>query len=103
MLEGFPIGEVLLLLAGSVVLAFAAAFLTVASAPAGYPVWPIRVYLRIFRKSKLLWGAKYADGRTSFPRREQFLASFVVWFFFFFVLAIMGQILIPSADVPGGL
>jgi hypothetical protein len=49
------------------------------------PVWPVRFYLFVLLMGPL---QRYAKGRHEFSRREQFLASFAVWFFILFVVGI---------------
>jgi hypothetical protein len=82
-----PINEIWIFV-GCIALAHAAAWATVAGAAPESPVWPVRVYIYLFRTSNVPWFRRYAGSRTSFPRREQFLTSFFIWFFIFFVIAI---------------
>ncbi|MGE5823486.1 MAG: hypothetical protein ACM36A_02720 [Bacteroidota bacterium] len=72
---------------GCVVLALWLAWWTVVGARSEAPVWPIRVYLGLFRGSNFPGIADYAANRKSFSRREQYLASFFVWFFILFIAA----------------
>jgi hypothetical protein len=49
------------------------------------PVWPVRYYLFLlsYRQPRFLKG--YAAKRSTFPFREQFLASSFLWFFILFI------------------
>jgi len=52
------------------------------------PVWPIKLYLSLFRQS-IGFFRKYADKRHSFQFREQFMAAAFVWFFIIFIISLM--------------
>ncbi len=52
------------------------------------PVWPVRLYLLLFRHNQPRVVRQYAERRTTFRWREQFMASAFVWFFIFFVVAV---------------
>jgi hypothetical protein len=82
------INEVWIFLA-SLIGALPAAWLTVRHARPEYPAWPLRVYLYFFRHSGWAWFQRYPDTRQTFSRREQFLTSLFIWFFIFFVVAII--------------
>lgn len=43
------------------------------------PTWPTRCYLCILRTARLAGSREYADSRTVFSRREQFMTGFAVW------------------------
>ena|SRR5688572_25560574 len=87
MADYFAFGEALIFLC-CVVLALLAAWLTVSGARPDSPAWPVRLYLYFFRSSGVPWFRRYPDTRTTFSRREQFLTSWFIWFFIFFVAAI---------------
>lgn len=69
----------------SLIVGLVIAWLTTRNVDTRQPVWPVRFYLFI-----LLMGParKYAESRSVFSKREQFLATFAVWFFLVFVLGI---------------
>lgn len=43
------------------------------------PTWPTRCYLCMLRTARLAGSREYADSRTVFSRREQFMTGFAVW------------------------
>ena len=51
------------------------------------PVWPLRLYLLLFRTNQPRIVRRHVEGLTTFRWREQFMASAFVWFFIFFVIA----------------
>jgi hypothetical protein len=73
---------------GCIVLALAAAWVTVRETSPDTPVWPVRFYLWFFRVSNVPWFRRYPESRITFSVREQFLTSFFIWFFIFFIVAI---------------
>ena len=83
-----PLHEVWIFL-GCIILALGAAWVTVRDALPDAPVWPVRVYLWFFRRSNIAWFRRYPATRSTFSRREQFLTSFFIWFFIFFLVAIV--------------
>ena len=52
------------------------------------PIWPIKVYLGIF-KLHIHTLRKYASSRTTFTFREQFMAASFTWFFVLFLAMIL--------------
>jgi hypothetical protein len=65
---------------GSLPLALA----TVARRREESPVWPVRLYLFIFTMVNIPGVRSYASSRKTFSLREQFVASWFVWFFILF-------------------
>jgi hypothetical protein len=68
--------------------------LTLRSDPA-HPGWAVRFYLFLFRASDIPKLRGVASGRSQFPRREAFLAT---WFLIFFAIFLFGLFLWPPAQ-----
>ena len=64
------------------------ALVTVARQRAEKPVWPVRLYLFIFTMSIIPGARSYASSRKTFSLREQFVASWFVWFFILFLVLV---------------
>ena len=63
--------------------------ITAAASSKDSPVWPVRLYLELFRNArKVPTLRRYADERSVFPFREQLLASWFIWFFIIFGISI---------------
>jgi hypothetical protein len=74
----------LALIAAGVGLLFAVA--TVLLRTAENPGWPIKLYLFIIDAAKFPGLRSYTSSRKSFSLREQFLASWFIWFFVLFLV-----------------
>jgi hypothetical protein len=48
------------------------------------PIWPVRLYLALFRYRQPEVLRRYAASRSKFAWREQFMAAAFVWFFIAF-------------------
>jgi hypothetical protein len=79
-----PLGRDLLILCAAVAFGLFAALATGRVTHPERPVWPVRVWLWVLRLNTLSWINRYPESRTTFSRREQFLASFFAWFFIVF-------------------
>jgi hypothetical protein len=75
----------------------ATAWLLTRSSDSARPGWAVRFYLFLFRVSDIPKLRAVALGRSQFPRREAFLAT---WFLIFFAAFSVGQFLWPAAQHP---
>ena len=69
-----------------IALALCIAWLTTRRFDSHRPIWPVRLYLFVLLLGPL---QHYARSRKVFSRREQFLASFFMWFFLLFIVAVV--------------
>ena len=79
----------LLIVGLAAVIAFGGAASEVLSASPAQPVWAIRAWLWLSRRSSVARLRSYAESRGKFSRREQFIAAFFAWFFIVFVTTIV--------------
>ena len=49
------------------------------------PIWPVKLYLELFKHSQPKILKNYAGSRNSFKYREQFMVASFVWFFIIFI------------------
>jgi|GEM_PF-3337670 len=63
----------------------AASFMTL-NAWQDVPLWPVCLWLWLFRNHAITFLRRYQDTRQKFSLRGQFLASFLAWFFIFLVV-----------------
>ena len=88
MSEFLLIREVQLFLA-CVALALAIAWVSSPRSASSKPVWSTRLYLFVIERSNTPFLSKnYRESRNVYSRREQFLATFFIWFFLLFLVAV---------------
>jgi hypothetical protein len=81
-----PFGRDVLVFGVALLFAMCAAFVATRSNSPESPVWPIRLWLWLFRNHAITWFKRYPEKRNTFSRREQFLATFFIWFFVAFAI-----------------
>ncbi|MES2072005.1 MAG: hypothetical protein V4488_16735 [Pseudomonadota bacterium] len=76
--------DILLLFAAAIVGIFFGA-IHAARGKIDSPIWPVRLYLTIFRHRQPRVLKNYAAKRSQFTWREQFMAGAFIWFFIIFM------------------
>lgn len=49
------------------------------------PIWPVKLYLELFKHNQPKILKDYGASRKSFKYREQFMAASFIWFFIIFI------------------